>query len=109
LLRAFGDRWFDELPAAPGLGWGDLFVRGFIDTARLSSPRDLPAALAVAFGAAPLQFLNVLSLGQGQLRDLLDCPLLGRLRRLYLPGITGREEARLLTAARERFPDTEID
>ena len=108
LQRAFGDRWFNELPPLPGVEWGTLFVRGFIDMATTYRLTDVPATLAAVFGAAPLQCLDVTELHPGQLRELLDCPLLVRLKQLNLPGITGREEARLLTAAYERFPNTKI-
>ena len=109
LLKAHGDRWYNELPALPGVAWGTFFVRGFIDTARTFRLVNVTAALETMFGAAPLGSLTVTELHPGQLRELLDCPLLGRLAKLSLPGITGREEARLLTAAYKRFPNTKID
>ena len=108
LLRAHRDRWFDELPTVLGVEWGDLFVRGFIDTARTFEMYSVRLTVAAAFAATPLRYLNVTTLRKGQLSELLECPQLARLIALNLPGITGRDEARLLIAARERFPNTEI-
>ena len=107
LQRAFGNRWYNELPPVPGIEWGALFVRGFIDTARTLRMRDVRATLEAAFAATPLRFLTVTSLQPGQLRELFHCPFIGQLVTLNLPGIMGRE-AGLLTAARDLFPNTEI-
>jgi uncharacterized protein (TIGR02996 family) len=109
LQRAFGNLWYNELPAIPGLEWRSLFVRGFIDNASTFRIRNVSKILERAFTATPLQYLTVTNLLPGQFRELLDNPLLARLKALHLPGIVGREEARLLTAARERFPETEIE
>ncbi|MBM3981508.1 MAG: TIGR02996 domain-containing protein [Planctomycetes bacterium] len=108
LLRAFGDRWYNELPFVPGLEWGDLFVRGFIDSARTVAMSDVGATLEGAFAAAPLRFLTVTELRRGQLRLLLTCPRLGQLTKLYLPGTSGDAEYHELEAASKRFPNTEI-
>jgi uncharacterized protein (TIGR02996 family) len=108
LLREFGDRWYSELPQLKGVDWGSLFVRGFIDTARTRAIRDITRTLDTVFAAVPLIFLTVSSLQPGQLGELLAHPLLGRLRRLHLAGTVGREEARVLAEARERFPNTQI-
>ncbi len=108
LLKEHGDRWYDELPVVPGLAWGDLFVGGFIDSARTLAMTDVRATLEGAFAGAPLQFLTVTQLRRGQLAKLLACPLIGRLRKLNLPGTTGDEEDRELIAARTRFPNTTI-
>jgi uncharacterized protein (TIGR02996 family) len=109
LLRLFGDRWYGELPDLPRVNWGALFVRGFIDMATVGVVGDLGGTLGSLFAAAPLQYLIVLSLNPGQLRQLFACPTLSRLKRLQLPGIRGQEEARLLTEGRQRFPNVEID
>lgn len=108
LERAFGTRWFNELPDVQGLEWGDVFVRGFIDTARTFLMPDVTATLEAAFAGSPLRFLYVTELRRGQLRELFAFPHLGRLSKLYLPGIMG-DEARLLVAAHERFPHMEIN
>jgi uncharacterized protein (TIGR02996 family) len=108
LLKAFGDRWYEELPALPGVEWGSLFVRGFVDTVRTSWIEDLPRTLDLAFAATPLRHVSVEGLRHGQLRQLLDSPYLARLKSLDLPGILGVREARLLNAARARFPHVEI-
>jgi uncharacterized protein (TIGR02996 family) len=96
LLREYRDRWFDELPTILGVEWGDLFVRGFIDTARTIEMHSVRLTVAAAFAAIPLRYLTVTTLRTGQLSELLECPQLARLLALNLPGITGREEARLL-------------
>lgn len=108
LLRGFRDRWDAELPAAPWLEWGDMYVGGFVDTARAFYLPDVRAALELVFAATPLRFLMIDGLEPGQIRAVLTFPRLGRLSRLNLPGITGYEEARLLTDARDRYPDTEF-
>lgn len=108
LLKRHGDAWHAELPALPGVRWGDLFVRGFVDKVELDHVPDIGGTLAGVFAAAPLRFLTVLRLKPGQLRELLACPLLARLLTLRLPGTFGDEQARLLNAARERFPHTTI-
>lgn len=108
LLKAHGDRWYNELPVVSGLAWGDLFVGGFIDSARTLLMTDVRATLEAAFAGAPLQFLTVTQLRRGQLAKLLACPLLARLRKLNLPGTTGDVEDRELIAARTRFPDMVI-
>ncbi len=107
LQHAFGDRWYGELPVLAGVAWGTLFVRGFIDEVRTFAIRDVAATLGRVFDATPLRYVTVTELRSGQLRELLESPLLARLDALHLPGIMGRE-ARLLTAARERFPNTRI-
>ena len=107
LEKANRDQWFDEVPTILGVERGDLFVRGFIDTARTLAMHDVRLTVRAAFAAAPLRHLTVTTLRPGQLAHLLDCPQLGRLATLNLPGIMGRE-AELLTAAYERFPHTEI-
>lgn len=109
LLAQFGHQWYDELPALSGVEWGALFVRGFVDAVLVRYAKDMPDTLVRVFTAAPLQFLSVSSVQPGQLRELLAWPLLGRLVRLRLPGTRGREEARMLTEARERFPTTEFE
>jgi uncharacterized protein (TIGR02996 family) len=109
LLKEFGDRWYDELPEIPGVEWGGMFVRGFIDRAQTHALDEVTATLAAAFAATPLRYLTVSSLRPGQLRELLAFPLLSRLVNLHLPGTQGREEARLLTEGRLRFPHVEID
>ena len=109
LLKEFGDQWYNELPDVPGVEWGDLFVRGFIDVARTLEIGDVAETLDRAFAATPLRYLIVTSLQPGQLGQLLACPLLARLISLHLPGTQGREEARLLTEGRLRFPNTKID
>lgn len=108
LLKEFRDWWYEELPRLPGVEWGSLFVRGFIDAAETNRIDDLTETLRHAFAATPLQYLHVTDLVPGQLRELLDCPFLSRLIKLSLPGTLGREESRLLTDARLRFPQTEI-
>lgn len=107
LLKAARDWWFDELPTILEVEWGDLFVRGFIDTARTLRMHSVRLTVKAAFAAAPLRHLTVSTLRPGQLGHLLDCPQLVRLVTLNLPGIMGRE-AGLMTAARARFPHTEI-
>lgn len=109
LLKAHRDQWFDELPTILGVEWGDLFVRGFIDTARTLRFHNVRLTIAAAFAATPLRYLTVTSLLPGQLRELLECPQIGRLVTLNLPGILGREEARLLMEARKRFSNTQIE
>lgn len=95
------------MPAVPDLMWG-VYVRGFVETARVGLT-DVRATLELAFAAAPLRFLSVSGLRTGQLRELLEFPLLGRLTALNLPSLTGNREARLLIAeARARCPNTEI-
>ena len=107
LLKEHRGRWFDELPTILGVEWGDLYVRGFIDKAYTLAMYDVRLTVRAAFAAVPLRHLIVTTLQPGQLGHLLDCPQLGRLVTLNLPGIMGHE-AGLLTAARERFPNTEI-
>jgi uncharacterized protein (TIGR02996 family) len=107
LLRAFGDRWYNELPELPGVEWGDLFVRGFIDTVRTYRLGDVPGTLERVFAAAPLRHFIVTEMHPGQFRELLDSPLLERLASLSLPGTIGAEEE-LVTAARARFRGTRI-
>ncbi len=108
LLKGHRDRWYAELPPLPRVQWGDLFVRGFVDTAEVGRMDGIGATLDALFAAAPLRHLHVMSLQSGQLRALLACPMLARLASLRLPGTLGDEQARLLNAARERFPVTNI-
>jgi uncharacterized protein (TIGR02996 family) len=107
LQKALGDRWYNELPVIPGVEWGDLFVGGFIDTVRTYRISALTRTLEQVFASAPVRHFIVTELRPGQLHELLNSPLLARLAALKVPGIRGRE-GRLLTAARERFPNTDI-
>jgi uncharacterized protein (TIGR02996 family) len=107
LQRAFGDRWYNELPELPGVEWGDLFVRGFIDTVRTYRLHDVTVTLVQVFAAAPVRHFIVTEMHPGQFRELLEFPLLARLKTLSLPGTIGREEE-LIEAARERFPTVRI-
>ncbi len=109
LLKAHGDRWYDELPEISGVEWGGMFVRGFIDRALTHALDDVTATLEAVFAATPLRYLTITRLEQGQLGQLLAFPLLVRLHTLQLPGTRGREEARLLTEARLRWPRVEIE
>jgi uncharacterized protein (TIGR02996 family) len=108
LLRAHRDRWDAELQTAIGLTWGEMYVRGFIDTARIAGASYMFAALDAIFAATPIHHLYVGELAQGQLAQLLADPRLGRLTRLRLPGLSGRSEGRLVIEAQARFPNTEI-
>ncbi len=108
LQRQFGDQWYEELPIIPGVQWGALFVRGFVDAAEILALDDLPRAINGLFAAVPLRYLTVTSLRRRQLRQLLTCPFLVRLVSLRLPGTQGRGDAQLLTEAQKRFPRLEI-
>ncbi|HEY1190344.1 MAG TPA: TIGR02996 domain-containing protein [Gemmata sp.] len=108
LLKRYRNEWDRELPDLAGVEWGGFYVRGFIDKVRIIRADNVTGTLAAVFAAAPLLHLNVTRLEQGQLREVLEFPLLPRLQRLSLPGIYGREEARLLREAQARLPGTEI-
>jgi uncharacterized protein (TIGR02996 family) len=101
LLEEFGDEWWGELPIIPCVVWGNLFVRGFIDTAHVYSSQELqpgrrglwrarriPPVTEVldrAFAATPLQRLTLLGFTPEQLRELLTYPLLKRLDEAHRP------------------------
>jgi uncharacterized protein (TIGR02996 family) len=108
LLKEFGNQWYAEFPDLDGVVWGSLYVRGFIDSVDIEDARALGATLDSIFAAVPIRYLTVLDLRPGQLKVLLTRPDLSRLSRLRIPGTSGSEEGRLLTEARVRFPNTEI-
>lgn len=109
LLKEFGDHWYAELPDVRGVAWGSLFVRGFIDTVRVADSRHLIATLQVVFDAAPLQYLSITNPRRRNLEALLADPRIARLVRLRIPGTIGSAEAKVLTEARLRFPNTLIE
>jgi uncharacterized protein (TIGR02996 family) len=106
LLKAHGDRWYDELPAIAGVEWGSLFIRGFVDSAWVLNTRDLLAKVNTLFAATPLRHLKINELEPKQLEPLLKLPPIGRLTTLRLPNIVGIDKRRLLTEARRRFVET---
>jgi uncharacterized protein (TIGR02996 family) len=109
LLRRHRNEWDAELPDLAGVEWGEMYVRGFIDKVRVIRSDDIAATFAAVFAVAPLLHLSVTRLEPGQMRAVLEYPLLSRLQKLSIPGIYGREEARLLRDAQARFPNTEIE
>lgn len=110
LLRRHRAEWDAELPDLAGVEWWcEIYARGFVDKAQVFAVADVTGTLTAMFAATPLVHLYVRRLAGGQLRELLDLPQLGRLQKLILPSIIGREQARLLREAQARFPDTEFE
>lgn len=126
LSKQFGGAWHGELPHVTRVTWSDLFVRGFVDAAWVRGDPDsrsrrrgrqavraaisLTEALDRAFSATPLRRVTADSLTPVQVAELLAHPLLGRLAKLRLLGVSsvGAHQA-LMAEARRRCPQTEID
>jgi len=109
LLHANVVTWHAELPMIDGVAWSDLFVRGFIDGARILHARDLLETLMLVFRATPLRYLTLDDLGSLGFQALLALPHIGRLATLRLPQFRSTPAmAQLLDEARIRFPNTKI-
>ena len=109
LLHANVEMWHAELPMIDGVGWSDLFVRGFIDAARILHARDLLETLMLVFRVTPLRHLTIDDIGSIGLQTLLTTPQIGGLWTLRLPQFRATPAmAQLLDEARIRFPNTRI-
>src|SRR5689334_373211 len=76
LLKKYGNKWYSELPAVPGVEWSSLFVRGFVDMAWVTSAKRAKTSLPVAFAAAPIRYLETRDHSESISREL--APFMGR-------------------------------
>jgi uncharacterized protein (TIGR02996 family) len=82
LLREHGRRWESELPVLAGVSWGSLFVRGFIDSAWVTTGDELATAADAMFAATPLQHLTIERVTPAPFSKFLQRPYATRLATL---------------------------
>jgi uncharacterized protein (TIGR02996 family) len=109
LLKRYGDLWFSELPALPGVTWSNLFVRGFVDTAWVVAGKDFHNHVPLLLAATPLQYLTILTSDFRAVEALLRVEGIEHLTSVQFDGLPHTpKRQRLHAEARTRFPRTHI-
>ena len=109
MLKEHGDRWYSELPALPGVTWGNLFVRGFIDTAWVVAGKDVRKLVPLLLDATPLQRLTVITSEPRAVRAFLQVEGIERLKQVRFDGLPHSQTGQQLRIeAKMRFPRTEF-
>lgn len=99
LLNLHGPAW---LGGVSGLVTDCRFARGFVESATMGARQFLTHADKL-FRLAPIRHLRLTRLGSSKVsaRDIANCPVLGRLRRLDIVGLLG--DAPIQTLLRSPF------